>query len=60
MIEVVKHSLGLCGENHLHLLNISPILIGFIGYISYIKLKIKNKLKSYGQKLNFRTFKKIT
>ena len=45
MIEIVKPSLGLCGENHLHLLNISPILIGFVGYISYIKFAIKNKLK---------------
>lgn len=45
MEEVVKHICGVCGENHPHLLNISAILVGFIGYISYIKLKIQSLWK---------------
>ena len=50
MIEVVKHSLGICGENHPHLLNISALLVGIIGYFSYIKFEIKNKLKLWKKK----------
>jgi hypothetical protein len=50
MIEVVKHSLGLCGENHISLLNISSFLVGIIGYFSYIKFEIKNKLKLWKNK----------
>lgn len=45
MEEVVKHVCGVCGENHPHLLNISAILVGFVGYISYIKLKVKSLWK---------------
>ncbi len=41
MLEVVKHSLGLCGEHHPSLLHISPFLVVISGYIAYIKLKIK-------------------
>lgn len=41
MIEVVRHSLGLCGEHHPSLLQISPFLVAIAGYFSYIKLKIK-------------------
>lgn len=46
MIEVVKHGLGLCGENHPHFLNISGLLIGFLGCISYIKIKAKSLWKT--------------
>ena len=45
MIEFIKHFLGLCGENHISLLNFSPFLVGVAGYFSYIKFAIKNKLK---------------
>lgn len=41
MLEVIKHSLGLCGEHHPSLLYASPFIIAISGYISYIKLKIK-------------------
>ena len=42
MEELIKHGLGVCGENHPHLLNISAIFVGLVSYISYIKLKIKS------------------
>jgi len=42
MGEVLTHICGACGENHPHLLNISAILVGFVGYISYIKSKINS------------------
>jgi len=42
MIEVIKHSLGMCGENHPHLLNFSAIMFGVAGYFSYIKYKFKS------------------
>ena len=45
MIEVIKHTLGMCGENHPHLLNVSVLGVGVAGYFSYIKFTIKNKLK---------------
>ena len=44
MIEVIKHTLGMCGENHPHLLNISVIGVGIAGYFSYIKSYLKSKL----------------
>lgn len=44
MSEVINHLCGTCGENHPHLLNLSAILVGVVGYFSYIKLTIKNKL----------------
>jgi hypothetical protein len=44
MFEVVKHSLGLCGEGHVHLLNLFPFLVGTVGYFTYIKLKLKSML----------------
>jgi hypothetical protein len=45
MSEVINHICGTCGENHPHLLNLSAIGVGIVGYISYIKFAIKNKLK---------------
>jgi hypothetical protein len=42
MGEVLTHVCGACGENHPHLLNISAIFVALVGYISYIKLKIKS------------------
>lgn len=45
MIEVIKHTLGMCGENHPHLLNISAFGVGVAGYFSYIKLYFKTKTK---------------
>lgn len=42
MEEIVKHGLGMCGENHPHLLNISAVFVAFVGYLSYIKFKIKS------------------
>jgi hypothetical protein len=48
MTEVVKHLLGICGDNHPSLLNASPFIIGVIYYFSLIKYKIKslcNKIK---------------
>jgi hypothetical protein len=44
MIEIIKHSLGLCGEGHVSLLNCSPLIVGGIGYFTYIKSKLKLKL----------------
>lgn len=44
MIEIIKHSLGLCGEGHVSLLNCSPFIVGGIGYFTYIKSKLKLKL----------------
>jgi hypothetical protein len=44
MFEIIKHSLGLCGEAHVSLLNCSPFVIGGIGYFTYIKSKLKLKL----------------
>jgi hypothetical protein len=46
MIEVIKHSLGLCGESHISLLNCSPFIVGGIGYFTYIKLKLKSLWKN--------------
>ena len=45
MVEVVKHSLGLCGENHPHLLNLSALFVVFGGYLSYLYIKIKTLWK---------------
>jgi hypothetical protein len=45
MIEVIKHTLGMCGENHPHLLNVSVLGVGVVGYFSYIKLYLKLKIK---------------
>ena len=45
MIEVIKHTLGMCGENHPHLLNISALGVGVAGYFSYIKSTLKIKIK---------------
>jgi hypothetical protein len=42
MEEVIKHTIGVCGENHPHLFNLSAFLVGIVGYISYIKLKIRS------------------
>ena len=45
MIELIKHSLGLCGENHP---NIITILFGgtiFLPYIKLIVIKLKNRWK---------------
>ena len=42
MLEILKHSLGLCGEHHP---NIFTLLIGGLGslpILSYIKYKIKS------------------
>jgi len=50
MEELVKHSLGLCGDTHPSLLNLSPILVGLTGTFTYIKFKIKSKL--WNQKMN--------
>ena len=44
MIDIIKHSLGLCGEGHVSLLNCSPFIVGGIGYFTYIKSKLKLKL----------------
>jgi hypothetical protein len=44
MIEIIKHSLGLCGEGHISLLNYSPFIFGGVGYFTYIKSKLKLKL----------------
>lgn len=44
MFEIIKHSLGLCGDNHISLLNCSPFIAGGIGYLTYIKSKLKLKL----------------
>jgi hypothetical protein len=41
MVEVIRHTLGLCGEHwHPNLLNISAIFVAIGGSISYIKYKI--------------------
>jgi hypothetical protein len=45
MLEIIKHSLGICGENHPHLLNMSALILGAAGYFAYIKSSIKLKLK---------------
>lgn len=45
MIEVIKHSLGMCGESHPHLLNLSALGFGVAGYFSYIKSYLKTKIK---------------
>ncbi len=50
MSEVINHLCGTCGESHPHLLNISPILVGVIGYFSYIKLLIKTKIELWKHK----------
>lgn len=50
MIEVIKHSLGLCGENHPHLLNLSIIGIGIAGYLTYIKSLLTIKIKLWNKK----------
>ena len=42
MEEVLRHAVGACGENHPHLFNLSALLVGFVGYISYIKIKLKS------------------
>jgi len=44
MEDVINHICGCCGDAHPSLLNISPILVAFGGYFSYIKYKIKSKL----------------
>ena len=41
MIEIIKHTFGICGEPHF---NIFHLLIGSIPGISYIKLLVKSKL----------------
>jgi len=41
MEEVIRHSLGMCGEGHPSLLNISGLLVAIGGSISYIEYKIK-------------------
>jgi hypothetical protein len=45
MIEVVRHTLGFCGEGHPHLLNLSVVGFGVAGGISYIKSYLKTKIK---------------
>jgi hypothetical protein len=55
MEEVIRHSLGMCGEGHPSLLNISGILVAIGGSISYIKYRIKAfayTLQIPGKKLN--------
>lgn len=47
VIEFIKHFLGLCGENHISLLNFSPFLFGILIYISYIRYKIKITFLKY-------------
>ena len=50
MEEVIKHSLGICGENHPSLITLPAIIIAFAGYYSYIKYKVKTKIKSLWNK----------
>ncbi len=50
MSEVINHICGTCGENHPHILNISAVLVGVAGYISYIKLVIKTKIELWKNK----------
>jgi hypothetical protein len=50
MSEVINHICGTCGENHPHILNISSIGIGVVGYFSYIKETIKTKIKLWKHK----------
>jgi len=45
MSEVINHLCGACGENHLHLLNVSVLGLGITGYFTYIKSIIKTKIK---------------
>jgi hypothetical protein len=45
MGEVVSHLCGACGENHPHLLNLSALLVAFVGYVSYLKCKIRSLWK---------------
>lgn len=45
MIEVIKHTLGVCGEGHPHLLSVTPILVGVLGYYYYLKQKVKKVCK---------------
>jgi hypothetical protein len=39
MIEIIKHSLGLCGENHPSLIN-----LGILSSLLYIIFYVKDKL----------------
>jgi hypothetical protein len=50
MSEVINHLCGTCGESHPHLLNLSAIGVGVIGYFSYIKLLIKTKIELWKHK----------
>ena len=47
MSEAIHHIFGTCGENHPHLLNLSAIGVGIVGYISYIKFAIKTKIEKW-------------
>jgi len=55
MVELLRHTLGLCGEHwHPNLLNMSLISFGFLESISYIKYKLKSKKqKLWKHKENF-------
>ena len=45
MEEVIRHGLGVCGEGHPSLINISGILVAVGGSISYIRYRIKSLWK---------------
>lgn len=45
MIEVLRHTFGLCGEGHPHLLTLTPLLVGIVRYYHYISHKIKTLCK---------------
>jgi hypothetical protein len=50
MNDVIGHLVGTCGESHPHLLNLSAIGVGIVGYISYIKFAIKTKIEKWKRK----------
>ena len=48
--DIINHLCGTCGEGHPHLLNLSSMLVGVVGYFSYIKETIKTKIELWKHK----------
>lgn len=50
MVEILKHTLGLCGEHwHPNLLNTGALTAGLTGTVTYIKYTIAT---SYGKRIS--------